>query len=74
MENFAHLNKEKMDDVICTLEETETCLMGLVTLLRHLKNVTFDGDDLCAVGKLIEGQIEQLSNVSDILRHGNIGE
>ena len=74
MENFKHLNEEKIGDVVRRLDEVETCLMGLVTLLRHLKNVTFDGDNLGAVGKLIEGQVEQLSNMSEILRHGHIRE
>ena len=74
MERFNYLDEEKMDDVLNRIDEMESSLMGLVTLLRNLKNINFDGGDLCGVGKLIEGQAEQLSDMADILRGGSRGK
>ena len=70
MKYLQHLDDEKIQDVIKRLSEINDSMEGLVTLLTRLKDIDFDGHDLRGVGKLIEGQLLQLSIAGEILKFG----
>ena len=70
MKCLQNLDEEKIQDAIARLSQIGEAMHGLVTLLTSLRNLDFDGHDLRGIGRLIHGQILELSSVEQILKFG----
>ena len=70
MKCLQNLDEEKIQDAIERLSQIGKAMRGLVTLLTSLRHLDFDGHDLRGVGRLINGQILEISSVEQILKFG----